>query len=88
MNLDELRQHYLWKAPYPFDEFIREGIFTSDEIAAINKYGHWFEAIWRGEVPLTTEKLKRFKNAEKMDPSERNKWEELWVRYDRERCPF
>ena len=88
MNLDELRQHYLCKAPYPFDEFIREGIFTADEKAAINKYGHWFEAIWRGEVPLTTEKLKRFRGAEKMDPSERNKWEDLWVRYDRERCPF
>ena len=88
MNLDELRQHYLCKAPYPFDEFIREGIFTSDEIAAINKYGHWFEAIWRGKVPLTTEKLKRFSGAKKMDPSDRNKWEDLWVRYDRERCPF
>jgi uncharacterized protein YifE (UPF0438 family) len=88
MNLDERRQRYLNKAPYPFDWTIPEGLFTTDEVEAINKYGFWFEAIWRGEVPLTTEKLKRFRGAEKMDPSERNKWEDLWVRYDREKCPF
>jgi uncharacterized protein YifE (UPF0438 family) len=88
MNLDELRRHYLGKAPYPFDGIIREGIFTADEKAGIAKYGHWFEAIWCGKVPLTTDKLKRFKNAKQMDPSDRNKWEDLWVRYDRERCPF
>ncbi|MBT7912812.1 hypothetical protein HN588_02765, partial [Candidatus Bathyarchaeota archaeon] len=74
MNLSELRQQYLNKAPYPFDGTIREGIFTTDEVAAINKYGYWFEAIWGGKVPLTTDKLKRFKGAKQMDTSERNNW--------------
>jgi uncharacterized protein YifE (UPF0438 family) len=63
-------------------------MFTTDEVAAINKYGYWFEAIWSGKIPLTTDKLKRFKNAKRMAPLERNKWEDLWVRYNRERCPF
>ena len=88
MNIDDLRQQYLNKAPYLLDGTIREGIFSSDEIASINKYGHWFEAIWCGKVPLTTDKLKRFHNAKRMDTSDRNKWEALWVRYERERCPF
>jgi hypothetical protein len=52
MNVDELRQQYLQMAPYPFDGTIMEGIFTPDEIAGINKYGYWFEAIWNGKVPL------------------------------------
>jgi hypothetical protein len=42
MNLSELRQQYLNKAPYPFDGTIREGIFTSEEVSGINKYGYWF----------------------------------------------
>jgi len=88
MNIDELRQQYLNKAPYPFDGTIMEGIFTSDEIAGINKYGYWFEAIRGGKVPLTTDKLKRFHKANEMDPSDRNKWEDLWIRYEQERCPF
>ena len=88
MNLDELRQHYLQKAPYPFDGTIQEGIFTKDEETAIEKYGYWFEAIWNGKVPLTTEKLKRFHRAKEIVDSERNRWENLWVRYDKERCPF
>ncbi len=88
MNLDNLRRQYLKMAPYPIDGMISEGIFTTDEKSAIAKYGHWFEAIWAGKVPLTTEKLKRFKRAKEMSPTERNKWEDLWVRYDRERCPF
>lgn len=88
MNLDELRQDYLNKAAYPFDGIIREGFFTSDEKAAINKYGHWFEAIWNDKVPLTTDKLKKFRRAKELDPSDRNKWEALWIRYDRERCLF
>lgn len=88
MELDELRQKYLQMAPYPFDGMVGEGVFTTDEKVAISKYGYWFEAIWAGKVPLTTEKLKRFKYAREMPPSDRNKWEDLWVRYDRERCPF
>ena len=88
MSLDDLRHHYLNKAPYPFDGTILEDTFTSDEIAGINKYGYWFEAIWGGKVPLTTYKLKRFKHAKQMDPSNRNKWEDLWIRYETERCPF
>jgi hypothetical protein len=88
MNLDDLRQQYLNMAPYSIDGMINESIFTADEKSAIAKYGYWFEAIWVGKVPLTTEKLKRFKRAKEMDPSDRNKWEDLWVRYDKERCPF
>jgi len=57
MNLGELRLQYLDKSPYPFDETIREGIFTSGEQTAINKYGYCFEAIWSGKVPLITDKL-------------------------------
>jgi uncharacterized protein YifE (UPF0438 family) len=88
LNIDELRQQYLNKAPYPFDGTIVDGTFSTVEKAAIAKYGYWFEAIWAGEVPLSTEKLKRFKKAKEMSPTDRGKWEELWVRYDRERCPF
>ena len=88
MELDELRQQYLQMAPYSFDGMIHEGAFTTDEKAAISKYGYWFEAIWAGKVPLTTEKLKRFKRAKEIPPTDRNKWEDLWVRYNRERCPF
>jgi hypothetical protein len=88
MNIDELRQKYLSMAPYPIDETIRQEIFTSDEIAGIHKYGYWFEAIWNDKVPLATDKLKSFHQAMKMAPSDRGKWEDLWVRYDRERCPF
>ena len=88
MNIDELRQHYLNKAPYPFDGYVKKELFTTDEIAGINKYGYWFEAIWTGKVPLTTDKLKRFRNAKKLNASDRNKWEDLWVRYNAERCPF
>ena len=63
MNLDDLRQQYLNMAPYPMDGMINESIFTADEKSAISKYGYWFEAIWSGKVPLTTDKLKRFKRA-------------------------
>jgi hypothetical protein len=88
MNIDELRQYYLNKAPYNFCGTIREGIFTTDEETAITKYGYWFEAIWNDNVPLTTDKLKRFRIAKEINSSERNRWEDLWVRYDQERCPF
>ncbi len=88
MNIDKLRLNYLNKAPYPFDGSIMEGVFTTEEKTAIAKYGYWFEAIWAGKVPLETEKLQRFKKANDLSPAERNKWEDLWVRYDRERCPF
>ncbi|MDC1213883.1 hypothetical protein N8000_05350 [Rhodospirillales bacterium] len=88
MNIDELRQHYLNKGPYPVDQLILGHQFTEDEISGLRKYGYWFEAIWAGKVPLSTEKLHRFKNAMKLNPADRNKWEDLWVRYDMERCPF
>ena len=42
----------------------------------------------RGEVPLTTDKLQRFRRAKETNTSDRNKWEDLWVRYFAERCPF
>jgi|GEM_PF-1175126 len=41
-----------------------------------------------GKVTFTTDKLKRFHDAKRIDASERNKWEDLWVRYERERCLF
>ena len=88
MDLDNLRREYLEKAPYPFDELIPRRMFTKEEKEYIAKYGYWFEAIWAGKVPLTTEKLKRFKRAKEIPPSERTRWEDLWVRYDQERCPF
>lgn len=88
MDLDDLRKKYLDMAPYPFDGMVAEGLFTVEEMSAIAKYGYWFEAIWAGKVPITTEKLRRFKGARQVAVSERNKWEDLWVRYDRERCPF
>ncbi|HIF52377.1 MAG TPA: hypothetical protein EYQ42_12775 [Thiotrichaceae bacterium] len=87
-NIDELRQYYLKKAPYPFCVFIEEGLFTTDEKAAINKYGYWFEAICRDKVPLTTDKLKRFRSAKERNTSDRNKWEDLWVRYVKAEVPF
>ena len=88
MDTDKLRRHHLNKAPYPYDEFIREGSFTTDEIAAIKKYGYWFEAIWNGKIPLNTDKLKSFGRAKDLKTSGRTKWEKLWIRYERERCPF
>ena len=88
MKLDELRQHYLSMAPYPIDGIVPDGAFTQDERAALQKYGHWFEAIWSGKVQLTTDRLTHFANAKKLKPSERTKWEELWIRYEQERCPF
>lgn len=88
MSLDDLRQRYLDMAPYPIDGMVGEGTFTPEEKSAIAKYGFWFEAIWAGKVPLTTEKLRRFKRAKQTAVAERTKWEDLWVRYDRERCPF
>jgi hypothetical protein len=36
MNLNEMRQHYLSKAPYLIDGTIPEGMFATDEVAAIN----------------------------------------------------
>ena len=67
---------------------INKTMFTVDEKFAITKYGYWFEAIRACKIPLTTEKLKLFKRAKEMNTAERNKWENLWVHYNRERCPF
>ena len=88
MSIDELRQQYLSKAPYSICDTITEGVFTADELAGIQRYGYWFQAIWDDQVPLATDKLKRFRNARKLNSLDRNKWEDLWVRYDLERCPF
>ena len=59
-----------------------ESHFTKEENSIISKYGFWFEAIWAGQVPLTTERLKRFKRAKDLPPEERNKFEDLWVRFN------
>ncbi len=87
VNIDELRQNYLSKAPYPLDVTKMEGHLTTEEKSIISNYGYWFEAIWAGQVPLTTEKLKRFKRAKELDPAARNKFEDLWVRYNQRATP-
>jgi len=84
-NIDELREYYLKKAPYPLGASIRRSAFTSDEIATIQKYGWWFDAICTNKVPLTTEKIKRFHGAKNKKSSDRSALEDLWVRYDQER---
>ena len=70
MDLDNLRREYFQKPPYELDGKIAEGIFTKEEKEGIARYGHWFEAIWAGKVPLTTEKLKKFYNARQASPNE------------------
>ena len=78
---------------YPYDPIIENGEFSTDEIIAIEKYGNWFDAISKGEIPLNlqTDKVKHFYEATKLTQSDfkgRTKCEELWLRYKNAKCPF
>lgn len=93
MNLDELRAKYLDMPKYPYDPIIKQEEFSSIEILAIEKYGHWFDAISKGEIPLymQTDKIKHFCEATQQTLSEfkgRTKYEELWLKYKNAECPF
>lgn len=88
MTIDRLRQHYLNMAPYEFDHAIPEGLFSDDEIRIVKSYGHWFEAIWEDKVPLETDKLRHFYAAKDLNFSDRTRIEDIWFRYEREKCPF
>ena len=88
MNLDELRQKYLNMPPYVYDVTIGDDLFTEKEISDIVKYGNWFNAIWNGDVELTTDKLKHFYAAKKDDFKKRTKWEDLWYRYKQNEISF
>lgn len=93
MSIDELRAKYLDMPKYPYDPIIDQKDFLPDEILAIEKYGHWFDAISKGEIPLEmqTDKIKHFYEATKLTQSDfqgRTKYEELWLKYKEAECPF
>ena len=88
MNLDKLRQKYLNMTQYNFDATIRKDLFTEQDIADIEKYGNWFNAIWNNEVPLTTSKLKNFYAAKSKNCEGRTRLEELWYKYKKYELPF
>tara|TARA_R110001592_G_scaffold254784_1_gene518238 strand:+ start:3442 stop:3723 length:282 start_codon:yes stop_codon:yes gene_type:complete len=93
MNIDELRARYLGMPKYQYDPIINSENFSSDEIIAIEKYGHWFDAISKGKIPLDieTDKIKHFYEATKLTQSDfkgRTKYEELWLKYKEAECPF
>jgi len=88
VNIDELRQTYLNMPPYTYDVANIDDIFTEEEKADIRRYGNWFDAIWSDQVPLTSDKLKRFYDAKFDDCKVRNKYEELWYQYKKRECPF
>jgi uncharacterized protein YifE (UPF0438 family) len=54
-RIDNLRNQYT-QTPYIFDMTIGECEFTAKEQALVERYGHWFEAIWSGDVPLPSTK--------------------------------
>jgi len=85
--IDELREKYLNMAPYSYDVTVKSH-FTDQEIDAIEKYGHWFEAIWRDQVPLVTDKLRHFYLAKNRLCDSRTKMEDLWFRYTKLKFPF
>lgn len=43
-TVDELRKQYMNMAPYPYEIIVTDD-FTPEELGAIEKYGHWFNAI-------------------------------------------
>ena len=93
MSLNELRARYLNMPKYQYDPIIDNGEFSSDEILEIEKYGHWFDAISKGAIPLNlqTEKIKHFYEATKLTQTDfigRTKYEELWLKYKNAECPF
>jgi uncharacterized protein YifE (UPF0438 family) len=86
-SIDTLRDHYLSKGPLPYDLTVKKH-FTVSELAAIEKYGHWFSAIWEDQVPLASDKLKHFYLAKNKLFDSRTRLENLWFRYDSLVVPF
>ncbi len=88
-TVDGLREKYLSMAPYPMDQLCDPGLFTPEEIEILKKYGHWFDALCYRQVPLVTEKQKKFVKAQKKDFEPKGKYERLWYRYlDATKPPF
>ena len=88
-TVDDLREKYLNMAPYQMDQLLDRGLFTPEEIEILAKYGHWFEALYFKEVPLVTEKQKKFVKAQQKDFEPKGKYERLWYRYcDATKPPF
>ena len=86
-NADQLRDQYLGMAPFNYDLTVQSH-FTQPELQAIEKYGHWFNAIWDDRVPLSTDKLKHFYLAKNKLFDSRTKLEALWFRYKQLELPF
>jgi len=87
-NTDKLRQHYLTMPHYHFDMTIDDYHFSDKDQADIAKYGNWFQAIWSDNVPLVTDKLKRFYAAKNPNTKDRGKYEELWYQYKKRELSF
>jgi uncharacterized protein YifE (UPF0438 family) len=86
-HIAKLRDQYT-QVPYVFDMMIDQCEFNSKEQALVERYGHWFEAIWNGDVPLLTDKLKHFYAARDEGFSDRTAVEQIWYLYDKHRIPF
>jgi hypothetical protein len=86
-SIDDLRNKYIEKAPYPYDLTVKAH-FSEQELATIVMYGFWFDAIWKDQVPLITDKLKHFYLAKSRQFDSKTKIEELWFRYNDLIVPF
>lgn len=86
-DIDRLRQQYC-VTPHEFDAFVPRKEFSENEIRLIIQYGNWFDAIWRDEVPLVTDKLRHFHAAKASNFEGRTGVEEVRFRYDSFRPPF
>ncbi|MCP4596141.1 hypothetical protein [Neptuniibacter sp.] len=86
-DIEMLRQQYC-ATPHEFDAFVPKDKFSAKEIQLITQYGNWFDAIWRGDVPLVTDKLRHFYAARSRNCVGRTGVEEVWFRYDSLRIPF
>jgi len=86
-KIDALRDRYLKMTPYLYDANVVEH-FNPDEIKAIQKYGHWFNAIWEDQIPLVTDKLQHFYLAKNRLFEPRTKMESLWFKYKQLATPF
>lgn len=80
-KIDQLRQNYLDKGPFRLDPYCDIGLFTSEEISDLLKYGRWFEALAKGQVPLVTDKQKEFVESLKKGVEPKSKYARLWYRY-------
>ena len=88
-TVDGLREKYLNMAPYPMARLFDRGLFTPEEIKILEKYGYWFEALLLEQVPITTEKQKKFMKAQKKGFEPKGIYERLWYRYrDATKTPF